>query len=260
MALALIGAGILVALALVAWVLKTAHSRPSTARGHAHNPLQRVVLRVLTRLITTSLRAGIRFGPMTMLTLPGRKSGLPRTNPVDLWTGDGRSFLVATHTEHAAWVHNLRAAGGGMLWLGRRPRRSFTAIELPLHDAAAVLKSVLGPRMRKPVAGFVLRQTVAVPPDAPMSAFLEVAKTHPVFEVTLTPLSSPGADPHAPATRRRPIVGILIAAGLLTAIMHGVFGLLDTLGPGQWISGVVIGLLIAGIGNHIRIFGRLDAG
>jgi deazaflavin-dependent oxidoreductase (nitroreductase family) len=127
-----------------------------------------------------------------MLTVPGRTSGLPRTNPVDLWTGDGRSFLVATHTEQAAWVRNLRAARGGTLWLGRR-RWSFTAIELPREDAAAVLKNVLGPRMRRPIAGFVLRRTVAVPPDAPMGAFVEAAKTHPVFEVTLTPIDPPGS-------------------------------------------------------------------
>jgi hypothetical protein len=93
-----------------------------------------------------------------------------------------------------------------------------------------------------------------------MTVFLEAAKAHPVFEVTLAPMSSPASVPHATAVGRRPLVGILIAAGLLTAIAHGVFGLLDALGPGQWISGVVTGLLIAGIGNHIRIFGRLDAG
>jgi deazaflavin-dependent oxidoreductase (nitroreductase family) len=106
---AILGAGTAVALAV--WVLKTAHSRPGTEQGHARHPLlQRAVLDVLTLLIRTSLRMGIRFGPMMMLTVPGRKSGLPRTNPVDLWTSDGRSFLVATHTEQAAWVGNLRAA------------------------------------------------------------------------------------------------------------------------------------------------------
>jgi deazaflavin-dependent oxidoreductase (nitroreductase family) len=189
---AVLGAGAVVALALIVWALKTAHSGPGSGRGHARNPLQRVVLGVLTLLIRTSLRMGIRFGPMMMLTVPGRTSGLPRSNPVDLWTGDGRRFLVATHTEHAAWVRNLRAARGGTLWLGRR-RWSFTAIELPREDAAAVLKNVLGPRMRRPIAGFVLRRTVAVPPDAPMGAFVEAAKTHPVFEVALTPIDTPGS-------------------------------------------------------------------
>jgi deazaflavin-dependent oxidoreductase (nitroreductase family) len=196
---AILGAGTAVALAV--WVLKTAHSRPGTEQGHARHPLlQRAVLDVLTLLIRTSLRMGIRFGPMMMLTVPGRKSGLPRTNPVDLWTSDGRSFLVATHTEQAAWVGNLRAARGGTLWRGRR-RWSITPIELPRQDAAAVLKNVLGPRMRRPIAGFVLRRTVAVPPDAPIDAFVEAAKTHPVFEVTLTPIDTPGSGSRSAVAR-----------------------------------------------------------
>src|SRR5262245_34177009 len=115
MHVALLGVGAAAALALIGWVITKAHTR-----GHQANPLERVVLRTLTGLITTSLRVGIRLGPMRMLTLPGRKSGLPRTNPVDLWAGDGSSFLVATHTEHAAWVRNLRTAGGGTLRLGRK--------------------------------------------------------------------------------------------------------------------------------------------
>jgi deazaflavin-dependent oxidoreductase (nitroreductase family) len=147
-----LGAGAVVALALVVRVLKTAHNRAGTGRGHAGHPLQRVVLGVLTLLIETSLRMGLRFGPMMMLTVPGRTSGLPRTNPVDLWTGEGRSFLIATHTQRAAWVANLGAARGGTLWRGRR-RWSFTAIELAREDAAAVVKNVLGPRMRRPIAG-----------------------------------------------------------------------------------------------------------
>jgi deazaflavin-dependent oxidoreductase (nitroreductase family) len=201
MYIAALGAGAVAALALSVRVLQSTHRRPGTGPGHPRHPLPQVVLGVLTLLIRTSLRLGIRLGPMMMLTVPGRRSGLPRTNPVDLWTGEGRSFLVATHTEHAAWVANLRAARGGTLWRGRR-RWSFTAIELPPEDAAAVLKNVLGPRLRRPIAGFVLRRTLAVSPDAPIGAFVDAAKTHPVFELTLTPSDTPGPGPRPAAARQ----------------------------------------------------------
>jgi hypothetical protein len=43
------------------------------------------------------LRAGVPMGPMILLTVRGRTTGLPRTTPVDLFEGDGRRWLVATH-------------------------------------------------------------------------------------------------------------------------------------------------------------------
>jgi deazaflavin-dependent oxidoreductase (nitroreductase family) len=191
----LLAAGAIVAsvlLVLVYRVLKAAHTRPHGGAGHSHGaeghpvrPVDRMVLRLVTRFLVTSLRLGIQFGPMMMLTLPGRKSGIPRTNPVDLWVGDDRRFLVATHTENAAWVHNLRAAREGILWLGRK-RWAFTADELSLDDGAEVIENVLGPRMRRPIAGFVLRQTVGVPPNSSPEEYLAAARAHPVFEVKLT--------------------------------------------------------------------------
>ena len=45
--------------------------------------------------ITMLLRIGVRmtiFGPMMLLTVRGRKTGKPRTVPVDLHERDGRRF------------------------------------------------------------------------------------------------------------------------------------------------------------------------
>jgi deazaflavin-dependent oxidoreductase (nitroreductase family) len=66
------------------------------------------------------LRLGVHmtiFGPMMLLTVRGRKTGKPRTVPVDLHEHNGRRFLIATHGE-GNWVSNLRAAGEGILSLG----------------------------------------------------------------------------------------------------------------------------------------------
>jgi deazaflavin-dependent oxidoreductase (nitroreductase family) len=173
-------------LTLVYFVLKAAHSRPGAGARHSRGPVERIVLGGVTTFLRALLRLGVQFGPMMMLTIRGRTSGLPRTNPVDLWEGSGRRYLVATHMDTAAWVRNLRVAGEGVLWLGRK-RWTFTAIELPPAEGGAVIKDVLVPRMRRPLAGFVLRQTVQVRPGAGPADFAEIARSHPVFEVNLTP-------------------------------------------------------------------------
>ena len=198
-------------LAVVYRVLKAAHTRPSPpgprhARdegpgGHVHaaDPHQRsrvesAVLTMVTRLIRLVIRRGVHLGPMMMLTVRGRKTGVARTNPVDVFERDGRRWLVATHDAGANWVRNLRAAGEGTLARGRNSF-SFTATELPQDEAGSVLRDVLGPRLARPLAGFVLRQTLGVPPGAAPGEFERAAIDHPVFHITATPDSRAHQDP-----------------------------------------------------------------
>ena len=51
-----------------------------------------------------------------------------------------------------------------------------------------------------------------------------------------------------PATRLRWHLPVWIAFGTLGAV--------GIMSRPQWVSGVVLGLMIAGVGNHLRIFGR----
>src|SRR5919199_924746 len=91
--------------------------------------------------ITMLLRLGVRmtiFGPMMLLTVRGRKTGKSRTQPVDLHEHDERRFLIATHGV-GSWVHNLRAAGEGVLSLGWS-RQAFTAVELPPEEGGPIIK------------------------------------------------------------------------------------------------------------------------
>jgi deazaflavin-dependent oxidoreductase (nitroreductase family) len=53
-----------------------------------------------------------------ILTVAGRKSGLPRSTPVDVMTISGQRWLVAPYGE-VNWVRNLRAAGKAILRRGR---------------------------------------------------------------------------------------------------------------------------------------------
>ena len=140
---------------------------------------------VLTWAITMLLRIGVRmtiFGPMMLLTVRGRKTGKPRTQPIDLHEHDGRRFLIATHGV-GSWVYNLRAAGEGVLSLGWS-RQAFTAVELPPEAGGPVIKDVLGPLLASEgVRGSALRQNIGVAADASLDDFIDAARSHPVFEL-----------------------------------------------------------------------------
>jgi len=113
-------------------------------------------------------------------------------------------------------------------------------------DAAVVFKEVIGPRLTRPLGGYVLRQTLGVSGDAGAEEFARVAAEHPVFELAVT------GQPLAP-TVTGPVLAI--TTGLLIATAHTALGLTGRLHPVNWISGAIIGLLLAGGGNHWRIFG-----
>jgi deazaflavin-dependent oxidoreductase (nitroreductase family) len=153
------------------------------ASPHQGPTLAHRVFLAATWIVKGLLRVGLPMGPMVLLTVRGRKSGEPRTTPVDLFEKSGRSFLVSTHRQETSnWVRNLRVAGEGVLQRGRN-RRPITVVELPPEVAGAVLREVLAPRLALPLRGFVLRRTFSVPPDAPLAAFVAAARSHPVFEI-----------------------------------------------------------------------------
>ena len=136
--------------------------------------------------ITMLLRLGVRmtiFGPMMLLTVRGRKTGKPRTQPVDLHEQDGRRFLIATHGV-SNWVRNLRVAGDGVLSLGWN-RQKFTAVELPPEAGGPIIRDVLGSLLNSEgVRGTALRQNIGIAADASLDDFIEAARSHPVFELS----------------------------------------------------------------------------
>ena len=131
------------------------------------------------------LRLGVRltiFGPMCLLTVRGRKTGKPRTQPVDLHEYEGHRILIATHGV-GSWVHNLRAAGKGVLSLGWS-RQAFTAVELTPEAGGPVIKEVLGPLLASQgTRGTFLRQNIVIKADASLDDYVDAARKHPVFEL-----------------------------------------------------------------------------
>lgn len=131
--------------------------------------------RIGDALITTLLRAGVKIGTTSLLTVRGRKSGQPHTVPVTLVEQDGQRWLVAPYGV-VQWVRNIRAAGTATLTRGRRSE-VISVTELPAREAAPVLKQyLLQVRVVRPYFDATL--------DSPLEAFeLEVPR-HPVFQIT----------------------------------------------------------------------------
>lgn len=76
-------------------------------------------LRPANRLVRLLTRLGLRLGTVHVLTVPGRRSGVPRPTPVSPLTVDGRRYVIAGLPD-GDWARNVRAAGRGELAHGRR--------------------------------------------------------------------------------------------------------------------------------------------
>ncbi|MBV9897472.1 MAG: nitroreductase family deazaflavin-dependent oxidoreductase [Chloroflexi bacterium] len=148
---------------------------------HMVNPLARWMMSV-----------GIPTGSRNvLLTVRGRRSGMPRTTPVSMLELEGRRFVQASYSEDG-WVRNLRAAGQATVTDHGR-RIAVQTLELPPDAAAAIirralapyhrsrlLRALLGPRVRPPVA--VLRWIRLRVDDTP-EEYVAEAQRHPLFEL-----------------------------------------------------------------------------
>ncbi len=86
-------------------------------------------------------RLGLIFGGESpvVLTVPGRKSGTPRSTPVTPMTVAGKRYVVGGFPG-ADWVKNARAAGEVTLSRGRT-RERIRMVELSADDARPFLRA-----------------------------------------------------------------------------------------------------------------------
>jgi len=132
------------------------------------NPLARRILKV-----------GPLLGPNALITVSGRKSGLPRTTPVALVEMDGKRWVIGTFGE-TNWVRNLRAAREATLTLGRREER-VSATELTPDEGAAFFREVIGPYVRRLKIGSLLLSVLGAKDIIQNPA--GAAERRPVFEL-----------------------------------------------------------------------------
>ena len=95
-------------------------------------------LKPMNKLMMALQKCGILTGPAMVLTVPGRKSGMPRSTPMTPFTYDGALYTVAGYPG-ADWAANARAAGCGTLSRGRRSR-PVRIVELDAPAAVPVLR------------------------------------------------------------------------------------------------------------------------
>ena len=140
------------------------------------SPVPRFVLwaNVLT---TTLLRVGVPLvgpggAPMYLITVPGRKSGQPRTTPIAILNQEGRRYVFTPYGV-VDWVRNLRVAGGASLTRARRTEW-VRATELPAVETSLMLKKFLA-------SGNPIGRFFHIPADASDGEFEQAALSHPVF-------------------------------------------------------------------------------
>lgn len=96
-------------------------------------------LKPMNKAMIAVQKLGIPTGPAMVLTVPGRKSGQPRSTPMTPFELDGELYVVAGYPG-ADWAANARAARFGTLSRGRRSRQ-VRIVELTAQQARPVLRA-----------------------------------------------------------------------------------------------------------------------
>ena len=140
--------------------------------------------RAVNAFVRLLARLGLAGADTYVLTVPGRRTGRPRSTPVRLVERDGERWLVAPYGE-SAWVRNVRASGTARLTRAGRTE-VVDLVEAPPERSAPVLRAYVR-------AVPIVRPFFDAPPDAPLEAFISEARRHPVFRVG--PAANAGATP-----------------------------------------------------------------
>jgi deazaflavin-dependent oxidoreductase (nitroreductase family) len=133
-------------------------------------------LKYVNKVMIGMQRLGIGFGPV-VLTVPGRKSGKPRSTPVTPMTVDGKRYVVGG-LPGADWAANVRAAGEATIQIGRRSER-VRMVEIPVEQARPLLRAF--PVEVPTGVGFMKNAGLVTGPNP--DEFEALAGTCPVFRL-----------------------------------------------------------------------------
>ncbi|HEY7439782.1 MAG TPA: nitroreductase family deazaflavin-dependent oxidoreductase [Acidimicrobiia bacterium] len=131
---------------------------------------------VMNRCVMGLTRLGVSVWGSRILEVRGRRSGLPRRNPVNLLAVEGRSYLVAPRGD-TEWVRNARGAGEVVLLLGRR-RDHYVAHELADEEKPRILRAYV--RRWRAESGVFFDGATA---DSSDDEIARIAPRHPVFRL-----------------------------------------------------------------------------
>ena len=115
-----------------------------SAPGHAAGAPWWVT--IFSPIARSVLATRLPLGFNGLITVPGRKTGVPRTTPVAIINVSGRRWVWAPWGE-VNWVRNLRAAGGATITFRGR-KEEVRATELDPIQRVAFFRDTLGPVAR----------------------------------------------------------------------------------------------------------------
>ena len=139
-------------------------------------------VRTANRLVNAMSRIGFSTGPVRILTVPGRRTGKPRSTPVSPLTVNDRRYVVAGLPD-SDWARNVRAARHAQLSRGRR-RENITLTEVTDRTRKEQVMRAY-PREVPKGAPLFVRAGIAGRPDP--EAFAAAAGHVAVFEIRSAP-------------------------------------------------------------------------
>lgn len=141
------------------------------------------VERLFNRCFGFLVGLGLGMKHNYLLEVRGRKSGKLYSTPIDLLELGGKRFLVAPRGR-TQWVRNAEAAGAVALKKGRS-RQHYRLRAVPDADKPELLKAYLD--------GFktAVQRYFPIPAGSDAGAFAGIAANYPVFELIVSPGTSP---------------------------------------------------------------------
>ena len=135
-------------------------------------------VRLVSAILKFLLVAGIPLGFNRLVTVRGRKSGLPRTTPLAVIAVGSRRWVWAPWGE-VQWVRNLRAAGCATIAVRGRTEE-VSATELDPTERVGYFRDVLGPLARSIPFGV---QFIRIVDGVDLNDPVEAAEGRRVFEL-----------------------------------------------------------------------------
>jgi deazaflavin-dependent oxidoreductase (nitroreductase family) len=136
------------------------------------------VFSVINPVAKVLLAARVPLGPNGLITIRGRKSGLPRTTPLAIIEVSGRRWVWCPWGDEQ-WVRNLRAADRATITVRGR-KEEVRPTELDPTQRVGFFRDTYGPLVRSiPFGVWFVRAVDGVDVNDPV----EAADGRPVFEL-----------------------------------------------------------------------------
>jgi deazaflavin-dependent oxidoreductase (nitroreductase family) len=131
---------------------------------------------IFNPLVAVLHKVGLSVQGSQTLAVRGRKSGEMRTNPVNPFELDGKTYLLAPRGT-TQWVRNLRVSGEGELRSGRKVRH-FHAAEVPDSEKLPLMRLYMD-KWSWEVKGFL-----GIDAKASDDEIRRILPDHPAFALT----------------------------------------------------------------------------